>query len=51
MRGYRMLAQLLGDFAVSPVLPFDASGATVIKGLVAQRVRIGRKGLRIASMT
>ena len=50
VRGYRMLAQILRDFAVSPVLPFDGAAATVFDGLVAQRVRIGRMDLRIASI-
>jgi predicted nucleic acid-binding protein len=50
VRGYRMLAQILRDFAVSPVLPFDAAVATVFDGLVAHGVRIGRMDLRITSI-
>ena len=50
VRGYRMLAQILRDFAISPVLPFDAAAATVFDGLVAQGVQIGRMDLRIASI-
>jgi tRNA(fMet)-specific endonuclease VapC len=41
VRGYRMLAQILRDFAISPVLPFDAAAATVFDGLVAQGDRSG----------
>jgi predicted nucleic acid-binding protein len=47
--GYRILAQRLQEFAVSSVLPFEPAAATVFDGLVAQRVRIGRMGLWIAS--
>ncbi len=45
-----MLAQILRDFAISPVLPFDAAAATVFDGLVAQGVQIERMDLRIASI-
>lgn len=50
IRGYDMLAQVLQDFTVSPVLPFDAAAAAVFDSLLAQRVRIGRMDLRIASI-
>jgi tRNA(fMet)-specific endonuclease VapC len=50
VRGYRMPTQRLWDFAVSPVLPFNAAAATVFDGLAAQRVRIGRMERRVASI-
>ena len=38
VRGYGMLTQILRDFAVAPVVPFDAAAAAVFDGLLAKRV-------------
>jgi len=51
VRGYVMLARLLSDYGTVAVLPFDAVAAAVLDGLLAQRVRIGRMDLRIASIS
>jgi len=51
VRGYEMLARLLSDYGTVAVLPFDAAAAAAFDGLLAQRVRIGRMDLRIASIT
>jgi tRNA(fMet)-specific endonuclease VapC len=50
VRGYRMLAQVLRDFAAVPVILFDAAAAAVFDGLLARRVRIATMDLRIASI-
>jgi tRNA(fMet)-specific endonuclease VapC len=50
VRGYAILSRLLGDFALLPALPFDAAAAAALDGLIAQRVRIARMDLRIASI-
>ena len=49
VRGYAMLARILRQFAVSPVLPFDADAATVFEGLGARRLRVATMDLRIAA--
>lgn len=50
VEGYEMLAQVLQDFSAVPVLPFDEAAAAVFDELAAQRLRIGRMDLRIASI-
>ena len=50
VRGYRMLAQVLRDFAAALVLPFDAAAAEVFASLAAQRLRVATMDLRIASI-
>ena len=50
VRGYGMLTQILRDFAVAPVVPFDAAAAAVFDGLLAERVRVPTMDLRIASI-
>ena len=50
VRGYGMLARLLGDYAMVAVLSFDAAAAAMLDALLAQRVRIGTMDLRIASI-
>ncbi|MBI3989870.1 MAG: type II toxin-antitoxin system VapC family toxin [candidate division NC10 bacterium] len=50
VRGYGMFVRVLQDFAVAPVIPFDAAAAAVFDGLVAQRVRVATMDLRIASI-
>jgi hypothetical protein len=46
VRGYRILAQVLRDFAEALVIPFDTAAAMVFEGLVIQRMRIGTMDLR-----
>jgi tRNA(fMet)-specific endonuclease VapC len=50
VRGYGMLTRILRDFAVAPVVPFDAAAAAVFNGLLAQQVRVATMDLRIASI-
>ncbi len=49
VRGYAMLARILRQFAMAPVLPFDQDAAAVFEGLGAQRLRVALMDLRIAS--
>jgi tRNA(fMet)-specific endonuclease VapC len=49
VRGYAMLARILRQFAMAPVVPFDADAAAVFDGLGAQRLRVATMDLRIAS--
>lgn len=48
--GYEMLAQVLHNFSIAPVVSFDIAAAAVFEGLLAQRVRISTMDLRIASI-
>lgn len=50
VHGYRLLAHVLRDFTVAPVLPFDDAAATVFAALVAQRLRVRTMDLRIAAI-
>lgn len=50
VHGYSLLAQVLRDFTVAPVLPFDDAAATVFAALVAQRLRVRTMDLRIAAI-
>ena len=50
VRGYNMLGRVLKNFAVVPVIEFDATAAEVFDSLLARRVRVGTMDLRIASI-
>ncbi|MEH1841996.1 MAG: type II toxin-antitoxin system VapC family toxin [Nostoc sp.] len=50
VRGYTLLMEIIRGFSAAPILPFDAGGVTIFEGLRAQRVRIARMDLRIASI-
>jgi tRNA(fMet)-specific endonuclease VapC len=50
VRGYGMLARVIRDFGVAPVLPYDIAAAGIFDGLVAQRLRVGTMDLRIAAI-
>jgi tRNA(fMet)-specific endonuclease VapC len=50
VHGYSLLTQVLHDFTIAPVLPFDDAAATVFAGLVAQRLRVRTMDLRIAAI-
>ena len=50
VHGYSLLAQVLRNFTVAPVLPFDDAAATVFAALVAQRLRVRTMDLRIAAI-
>jgi tRNA(fMet)-specific endonuclease VapC len=46
VRGYRILAQVLRDFAEALVIPFDTAAAMIFERLLIQRMRIGTMDLR-----
>ena len=50
VHGSSLLAQVLRNFTVAPVLPFDDAAATVFAALVAQRLRVRTMDLRIAAI-
>lgn len=50
VRGYDKFLQILSDFEVSQVLPFDNAAAQTFITLRQQRVRIGTMDLRIAAI-
>ena len=50
VRGYAMLARLLRNFTVAPVLPFDAAAAATFDELTARRLRMATMDLRIAAI-
>jgi tRNA(fMet)-specific endonuclease VapC len=50
VKGYEMLARVLQNFAIAPMLLFDPEAALVLDRLVAQRIRIGKMDLRLASI-
>jgi tRNA(fMet)-specific endonuclease VapC len=50
VRGYAMLARILRQFAVAPVVPFDAGAAVFFDGLGTRRLRVDAMDLRIASI-
>jgi len=47
---YRMLENVLADFAAMQVLPFDDGAAAQFESLRRQRVRIGTMDLRISAI-
>jgi tRNA(fMet)-specific endonuclease VapC len=47
---YRMYQNILADFAIMRVLPFDAAASQTFGSLRQQRIRIGTMDLRIASI-
>lgn len=51
VRGYAMLGQVIRDFSVAPVLPFDTSAAEVFAALIAQPRRVASMDLRIAAIS
>ncbi len=50
VRGYGMLQQVLTDFSLAQVLPFDEPAARKFDEMRSQRVRVGTMDLRIASI-
>jgi tRNA(fMet)-specific endonuclease VapC len=49
-RGYRMLGQVITDFAAATVLPFDDPAAAGYDGLSSSRLRVAAMDLRIAAI-
>ena len=50
VRGYGMLQQVLADFSLAQVLPFDDPAAQQFEELRSQRIRVGTMDLRIGSI-
>jgi tRNA(fMet)-specific endonuclease VapC len=50
VHGSSLLAQVLRNFTVAPVLPFDDAAATVFAALVAHRLWVRTMDLRIAAI-
>jgi len=50
VRGYDMLARVLRQFAVVPVVTFDANASAVLDKLGTRRLRVDTMDLRIASI-
>jgi len=50
VRGYDMLARVLRQFAVAPVVTFDANASAVLDELRTRRLRVDTMDLRIASI-
>jgi tRNA(fMet)-specific endonuclease VapC len=50
VRGYQMLHQILADFSIAQVLPFDDAAAAEFEELRGQRIRVATMDLRIASI-
>jgi tRNA(fMet)-specific endonuclease VapC len=50
VRGYKMFSGVLAAFSRAVVLPFDAKSSAVFENLIANRIRIATKDLRIASI-
>jgi len=50
LKGYEYLERIRADYEGTQVAVFDQAALTVFDGLVKQRVRIGTRDLRIASM-
>lgn len=50
VRGYTLLMEILQGFTAAPVVPFDATAASILSSLHAQRIRIGTMDLRLSSI-
>lgn len=50
VKGYAMMARLVSDFKVLPLVSFDAGAATTLNQLQAQRIQLAKMDARIASI-
>jgi tRNA(fMet)-specific endonuclease VapC len=50
IRGYRLLERLPRDYLTFALLPFDAPGAMMYDGLLAQNLGVGTMDLRLAAI-
>jgi tRNA(fMet)-specific endonuclease VapC len=50
VKGYEMMARLVNDFKVLPILPFDAGAATTFEQLKSQRIQLAKMDARIAAI-
>lgn len=50
VKGYEMMARLVSDFKVLPLVPFDAGAATTFEQLKSQRLQLAKMDARIAAI-
>ena len=50
VKGYEMMARLVNDFKVLPILPFDAGAAITFEQLKTQRIQLAKMDARIAAI-
>ncbi len=50
VKGYEMMARLVNDFKVLPLVSFDAGAATTFEHLKAQRIQLAKMDARIAAI-
>ncbi|MEQ9668265.1 type II toxin-antitoxin system VapC family toxin [Coleofasciculus sp. G2-EDA-02] len=50
VKGYEMMARLVNDFKVLPILPFDPGAATTFEQLKSKRIQRAKMDARIAAI-
>ncbi|MBW4472129.1 MAG: type II toxin-antitoxin system VapC family toxin [Stenomitos rutilans HA7619-LM2] len=50
VKGYEMMARLVSDFKVLPLVSFDAGAATILDQLQTQRIQLATMAARIAAI-
>ncbi|HEY9866034.1 MAG TPA: type II toxin-antitoxin system VapC family toxin [Candidatus Obscuribacterales bacterium] len=50
VKGYEMMARLVSDFKVLPLVSFDADAATTFEQLKARRIQLAKMDARIAAI-
>ncbi len=50
VKGYEMMARLVSDFKVLPLISFDAGAATTFEQLKSQRLQLAKMDARIAAI-
>ncbi|MFE1745595.1 type II toxin-antitoxin system VapC family toxin [Coleofasciculus sp. H7-2] len=50
VKGYEMMARLVNDFKVLPILSFDAGAATTFEQLKSRRIQLAKMDARIAAI-
>ena len=50
VKGYTMMARLVSDFKVLPLVSFDAGAATAFDRLQSQRIQLAKMDARIAAI-
>lgn len=50
VKGYEMMARLVNDFKVLPILPFDMGAATTFEQLKTQQIQLAKMDARIAAI-
>jgi tRNA(fMet)-specific endonuclease VapC len=50
VKGYEMMARLVSDFKVLPLVSFDAGAATAFEQLQSQRIQLAKMDARIAAI-